>query len=86
MPGSARRAPYRRDFTDRLAAIEARRQRAGVTIKDLCERAGVADATYRRMRRARMAFERQVNALSMALRSIERDRRTAAALFPDVEA
>lgn len=80
---SRNKGPYRPDQADKLAALEERRQRSGATIEQLAERAGMTARTLYRIRRTRLAFPRQINALSMALRSIERDARQAAALFTD---
>lgn len=78
----ASRGAYRPSQSERIAGIETRRKRAGITLEALCARAGVATATYRRMRRAGLAFPRHINALAMALRSMERERRQSASLFP----
>lgn len=64
------RTPYRRDRAPDLLAIEARRQALGVSRRALCERADIAEETYRRMRRAGLAFPRQIVALRMALREL----------------
>lgn len=82
MPSSVPKQPYRRDQGAKIDAIEQRRKRAGVEIRELCDRAGVSEETYRRMRRSRLAFPRQATALAMALRAIERDRRLALQTFP----
>lgn len=75
------RVPYQADYTAALKQLEARRLAGRFTLQDLAERADMGIATLRRLRRTGRAFRRQVQALKMALRSLERDRRGNGALF-----
>jgi len=74
--------PYRSIHQRELERIEARRVAAGVTLAELCDKSQVSQATYRRMRGSGRAFKRHVNALSMAMRTLEGERRRDDELFP----
>jgi uncharacterized protein YerC len=80
-PGG-KRGSYRAEEAAAIAAIEARRIAAGVTYQALSETSGVAVATIRRMVRSGLGFQRKINALRMAMRTLERDRRSSSELFP----
>jgi hypothetical protein len=80
-PGG-KRGSYRDEEQAAIAAIEQRRKAAGVTFQELSVASGIAVATIRRMVRSGLGFPRQINALRMAMRTLERDRKTAEALFP----
>lgn len=71
-----RRSPYRRNVEAALATIEAKRKRLDVTLADLAGRAGITERTLTNIRRSKLAFPRHIRALTFALRSIERERRT----------
>lgn len=74
--------PYRAAFATELAGIEARRVAAGISIDELAGKAGIDRSTYFRMRKSGLAFRRHVNALVMALRTLESDRRWQNDAFP----
>lgn len=74
--------PYRSVHKIELDRIEQRRVAANVTIDDLCDKASVPLATYRRMRKSGLAFRRQVKALAMAMRTLEADRKREDDIFP----
>lgn len=76
------RRPYRSLRAKDLERIEARRVAAGIALQELCGKSGVSTATYYRMRRSGLAFKRHVNALAMALRTLESERRGDDKLFP----
>lgn len=77
-----KRAPYRRDRAPDIAAIEGRRKVLEISAEALAGRAAIDRRTYERMRRSGLAFPRQISALRMALRSLEKERRQEGELFP----
>lgn len=79
-PATGRR-PYRRDRRPQIDQIEARRKELGLSVAQLAARASIDAATYFRMRRAGLAFERHVKALQMALRLFDREARNLTGLF-----
>lgn len=74
--------PYRSLRWQDLERIEARRAASGILLQELCDKSGVSTATYYRMRRSGRAFKRHVVALTMALRTLEAERRADDKLFP----
>lgn len=81
-----KRQPYRRDRRPQIDAIETRRKALGISVAQLAARAGMDAATYFRMRRAGLAFERHLNALRVALRLFEREAKNLGLMFPRGEA
>ncbi len=78
----SRRGPYRPDKSSEIAAIEARRRAAGITIDELTRKAQMTDRTYRNIRSSGRAWLRHVKALQMALRTLEQDKKREAEVFP----
>lgn len=72
---------YRPSAAAALEELERRRRRAGVTQRELCDRAGLDVSSYRRMLRAGLAFPRRIVAIRMALRELEKMRRQRGRLF-----
>lgn len=77
--------PYKPLLADELARLDRRRLKAGVSVVALADRAGIARSTMTRIRASGRAWPRQVRALKMALRSIEREAKAEGALFPGDE-
>jgi hypothetical protein len=65
-----------------LERIEARRQALVLPVSMLADRAGLELRQLQRIRAGGRAWPREIRALKMALRSIERERRSDEALFP----
>lgn len=76
------RGSYRSDHAEAVAAIRSRREALGISINRLADRAGMHRDTLMRILATGLGFQRQINALRMALRSLEKERRAADALFP----
>lgn len=76
-----KRGPYKAAKHDDLRSLDSKRRRIGATFQELSNHTGIGIATLRRMFNTGHAFLRQVNAVRMALRSIEKDRKAAARLF-----
>jgi hypothetical protein len=76
-----KRGPYQADKRDELRNLDSKRRRIDVTFQELSNHTGIGIATLRRMFKSGLAFSRQINAVRMALRSIEKDRKAAARLF-----
>lgn len=74
--GKKQRRPYRPDQAQALTRIDEKRRRVGVTIAELAAHAGLGERTLRRMRKSGLAWPRHVRALTFALRSIEKERRS----------
>jgi len=75
------RTPYRPDQAQALDRIEAKRLRLGIEHQELASAAGIALATYRRIRRRGRASLAQVNNLRFALRTIAQKRRAGEMMF-----
>lgn len=78
----AKRGPYKPDKREELERLDLKRKRAGVTVDELADRAGVDRRTFQRIRRTGLIFPRTLIALRMALRALEKERKAAAELFP----
>lgn len=83
---SSEREPYKPDNRAAIAAIERRRGELDVSIETLAVRAGMTERRLRRIRKSGRAWRREVNALRMALRSIEADRKSETELFGGTDA
>lgn len=81
MAAAKRRGPYREDFSERLGAIEARRRALGITQTELAMRAGVDRTTLQRALASGRAFRRTLNALTLAVRELEKEGRRKETLF-----
>lgn len=75
------RGRYRSDFSEAIAALARKREGVGATYQELSNQTGIGIATVRAIFRSGMAFPRQVVALRMALRTLEKNRRAAERLF-----
>jgi predicted transcriptional regulator len=75
------RGAYREDFAIRLEALDAKRQGLGITQKEWAARANLDPATVRRMLNKGQAFKRTVNALTLALRELEKEQRRQHTMF-----
>lgn len=75
------RRPYRPDSRAEIDAIEARRRQLRVSVADLAGRAGMSERKLMRIRRSGRAFGRDLVALRMALREIDKQRRAQARMF-----
>lgn len=80
------RTPYRPDQSAALERIETKRVRLGIEHQALAEAAGMAIATYRRIRRRGRASLAQVNDLRFAIRTIGQRKRVADIMFESAEA
>jgi len=76
-----KRRPYKAAKHDELRNLDSKRRRIGATFQELSNHTGIGIATLRRMFKTGLAFSRQLNAVRMALRSIEKDRKAAPRLF-----
>lgn len=76
------RGAYRPKKASEIDAIEARRIAGGFTFEDLCAKADVSVAQYRRMRKSGLGFTRRIKALQMALRTLEQEKRREGDAFP----
>lgn len=76
-----KRGPYKTAKGDELRNLDSKRRRLDVTFQELSNHTGIGIATLRRMFSTGLAFSRQLNAVRMALRSIEKDRKAAVRLF-----
>lgn len=81
-----RRTPYWPDQADALYRIETKRRRHGIEHQALAEAAGIAIATYRRIRRRGRASLAQVNNLRFAIRTIAARKRASELMFEAAEA
>lgn len=79
------RTPYRPDQASALERIETKRARLGIEHQALAEAAGIAIATYRRIRRRGRASLAQVNNLRFAIRTIAARKRASEAMFEAAE-
>lgn len=82
---SAGTTPYKPLQTAELGRVETRRRALKLPVDALAERAGIEVRTLMRIRKSGRAWPREIRALKMALRSIEKERRAAAALIPVTE-
>lgn len=73
---------YRPDQGAALARIEAARLKAGVSREALAQASDMSERTYRRALADGRAWPRQVEALRMALRSLSREARDSAGMYP----
>lgn len=80
------RTPYRPDQAHALDRIETKRERLGIEHQALAEAAGLAIATYRRIRRRGRASLAQVNNLRFAIRTIAARKRASEVMFETAEA
>lgn len=80
------RTPYRPDQAAALERIEIKRRRHDIEHQALAEAAGMAIATYRRIRRRGRASLSQVNDLRFAIRTIAARKRAGEAMFDSAEA
>ncbi len=76
------RGPYAPDAREAIDRIEANRERIGVTVAQLAQRAGISERQLINIRKSGRAFKRKVNALRMALRALEKEQKLAGTLFP----
>lgn len=67
--------PYKPVQTGELELIELKRRHLGVTVAELAERIGMSERQMTNIRRSKRAWPRNIRAMKMALRSIERERR-----------
>lgn len=81
MRTKSEREPYKPAEPAAIATIEAKRLELGVSVATLAERAGMGERKLRRIRKSKRAWKRDINALRMALRSIERDQKNDDELF-----
>lgn len=80
-----RRGPYAPDAREAIDRIEANRERLGITVAQLAQRAGISERQLINIRKSGRAFKRKVNALRMALRALEKEQKLAGALFPGAD-
>lgn len=74
--------PYKPAQPEALKKIEARRLALVLPVSMLAERAGVELRKLQRIRASGRAWPREIRALNMALRSIEKERKADEELFP----
>lgn len=79
---SAGVAPYKPAQAVELKEIEARRLKLVLPVSSLAERAGIDTRTMQRIRRSGRAWPREIRVMKMALRSIEKERKTEGLIFP----
>lgn len=79
------RTPYRPDQATALERIETKRARLGIEHQALAAAAGIAIATYRRIRRRGRASLAQVNNLRFAIRTIAARKRASEMMFEAAE-
>jgi transcriptional regulator with XRE-family HTH domain len=77
------REPYKPKQDMALGRIEDRRRKLGVTVHALAERAGMSPRQLARIRRDGRAWLREIRAMTMALRSIEKEKLAEGAMFTD---
>lgn len=82
----AKRGAYRSDCRAQLDALEAKREAAGITQNEWFFRAGISRATGQRILADGKAFQGPLNALSFALRELEKEKRREQQLFAEVAA
>jgi hypothetical protein len=73
--------PYKPLQESELKRIEGRRKALLLPVSMLADRAGIDLSTMQRIRRSARAWPREIRAMKMALRSIEKERKAEAALF-----
>jgi len=79
------RTPYRPDQAEALERIETKRARLAIEHQALAAAAGIAIATYRRIRRRGRASLAQVNNLRFAIRTIAARKRASETMFEAAE-
>ncbi len=75
------REPYKPKHVAELEAIDSRRRELGASIEALARQAGMGERGVRRILKSGRAWKREILALRMAVRSIERDQKAEAELF-----
>jgi len=78
----AKPSAYRPDQRKALDKIEAARKEAGFTVAVLAQAASISERSYYGQLRAGRAFPRVVQALTMALRTLQKGDTAAGEWFP----
>lgn len=76
-------SPYKPLQVAALASIDRKRLALAVPLSVLADRASIPGRTLRRIRASGRAWDREVRALRMALRQLEKEYAATDALFPE---